>query len=207
VILAIVARSMGDGDVTKVTVETAGKHTITELVTATGKIYPETEVKISPEVSGEITMLDLHEGDSVHKGDVLVKINPAIYSSMVNQQEATVEQTRASSTNTRQMMAQAESQYKLAKSTYDRNKKLYDQKVISSLEFEQSESSYLSALATLDAAKANTSGGEYGVKGAQAGLSQAKENLLKTTNDVFFKLATKKSISEHTFVINASNSP
>ncbi len=180
-ILVIVAKSMGDGDVTKVTVEKAGRHTITEIVTATGKIYPETEVKISPEVSGEIILLDVQEGDSVQKGQVLVKINPAIYSSMVNQQEAAVQQTRASSTNTRQMMAQAESQFKLAKSTYDRNKKLYQDKVISSLEFEQSESSYQSALAAYDAAKASTSGGEYGVKGAQAGLSQAQENLLKTT--------------------------
>ncbi|MBC7555084.1 MAG: efflux RND transporter periplasmic adaptor subunit [Taibaiella sp.] len=171
----------GDKDVTKVTVEKAARHTITEVVTATGKIYPETEVKISPEVSGEITFLDLKEGDSVHKGDVMVKINPAIYSSMVSQQAAAVEQTRASATNTQQMMAQSESQYKLAKSTYDRNKKLYQDKVISALEFEQSEASYTSALATLDAAKASTSGGRYGVAGAQASLNQAKENLLKTT--------------------------
>ncbi len=181
IIFVVITKSMGDGDLTTIAVEKAGRHTITEVVTATGKIYPETEVKISPEVSGEITMLDLQEGDSVKKGDILVKINPAIYSSMVSQQEATVEQTRASSSNAKQMMAQAEAQYKLAKSTYERNKKLYQDKVISALEFEQSESSYQSALAALDAAKASTSGGEYGVKGAQAYLDQAKENLLKTT--------------------------
>ena len=176
-----IAKSTGDGDVTKVATEKAGKHTITEVVTATGKIYPETEVKISPEVSGEITVLNLQEGDSVHKGDLLVKINPAIYSSMVDQAEASVEQTRATASNSREMMAQAESQFKLAKSTYDRNKKLYADKVISALEFEQSEASYQSAQATYDAAKASTSGGVFGVKGAQAGLSQAQENLLKTT--------------------------
>jgi len=176
-----IAKSAGDGDVTKVATEKAGKHTITEVVTATGKIYPETEVKISPEVSGEITVLNLQEGDSVHKGDLLVKINPAIYSSMVDQAEASVEQTRATASNSREMMAQAESQFKLAKSTYERNKKLYADKVISALEFEQSEASYQSAQATYDAAKASTSGGVFGVKGAQAGLSQAQENLLKTT--------------------------
>lgn len=183
VVGGIVAAIMnkGDGDITKVAIDKAGLHTITEVVTATGKIYPETEVKISPEVSGEITVLNIQEGDSVHKGDLLVKINPAIYSSMVNQAQASVEQTRASASNSRQMMAQAESQYKLAKSTYERNKKLYDDKVISSLEFEQSEASYKSALATLDAAKASTSGGQFGIVGAQAGLSQAQENLLKTT--------------------------
>ena len=179
-IIVFVARS-GGNEGTKVNVEKVSRHTITEIVTATGKIYPETEVKISPEVSGEITLLDIQEGDSVHKGDILVKINPAIYSSMVNQAEASVEQTRASATNSSQMMSQAESQYDLAKSTYDRNKKLYNDKVISSLEFEQSEASFKSARATLDAAKASTSGGMYGVKGAQASLSQARENLLKTT--------------------------
>ena len=179
--IVVIAKSRGDGDGIKVTVEKVSRHTITEIVTATGKIYPETEVKISPEVSGEITLLDIQEGDSVHKGDILVKINPAIYSSMVNQAEASVEQTRANATNSSQMMSQAESQYDLAKSTYDRNKKLYADKVISSLEFEQSEASFKSARATLDAAKASTSGGMYGVKGAQAGLSQARENLLKTT--------------------------
>ena len=181
VILIIVAKTTGDGDVTKVAIEKAGRHTITEVVTATGKIYPETEVKIAPEVSGEITMLNLQEGDSVRKGDVLVKINPAIYSSMVNQAQASVEQTRASASNTREMMAQAESQFKLAKSTYERNKKLFADKVISSLEFEQSEASFQSAQATLDAAKASTSGGVFSIQGAQAGLSQAEENLLKTT--------------------------
>ena len=61
VILIIVAKTTGDGDVTKVAIEKAGRHTITEVVTATGKIYPETEVKIAPEVSGEITMLNLQE--------------------------------------------------------------------------------------------------------------------------------------------------
>ena len=180
VVLVVVSKS-GDGDVTRVAIEKTARHTITEIVTATGKIYPETEVKISPEVSGEITYLDLQEGDSVRKGDVLVKINPAIYSSQVNQQQASVEQTRANAANIRQMMAQAESQYDLAKSTYDRNKKLYKDKVISALEFEQSEASYKSALATWDAAKANNSGGNYSVIGAQALLSQAQETLLKTT--------------------------
>ncbi len=182
VLVVVIALVKGKGDDgIKVATEKVGKHTITEVVTATGKIYPETEVKISPEVSGEITMLDVQEGDSVHKGEVLVKINPAIYSSMVNQQEASVEQTRASATNTKQMMSQAESQYDLAKATYDRNKKLFQDKVISALEFEQSEANYKSALASLDAARASTSGGQFGVKGAQALLTQARENLLKTT--------------------------
>jgi HlyD family secretion protein len=180
IILIVIGKSMS-GNETKVAVEKAGRHTITETVTASGKIYPETEVKIAPEVSGEVTLLNIQEGDSVNKGEVLVKINPAIYNSLVDQAEASVQQTRASSDNTREMIAQAESQYDLALATYNRNKKLFDQKVISQLEFEQGEASFKSAKATLDAAKATSSGGVYGIKGAQAGLSQAQENLLKTT--------------------------
>ena len=180
IVLIIIAKNR-NSDGTKVAVEKAARHTITETVTASGKIYPETEVKIAPEVSGEITLLNIQEGDSVKKGEVLVKINPAIYNSMVDQAQATVEQTRASANNSKEMMAQALSQYELALATYNRNKKLYEQKVISQLEFEQGEAAFKSAKATLDAAAASTSGGKYGIQGAQAGLSQAQENLLKTT--------------------------
>ncbi len=180
VALIIVAKNR-EGDATKVSVEKAARHTITETVTASGKIYPETEVKIAPEVSGEITLLNVEEGDSVKKGDILVKINPGIYNSIVDQAEASVEQSRATANNTREMMAQAESQFNLAQATYNRNKKLYEQKVISQLEFEQGEAAFKSAKATFDAAKASTYGGKYSIQGAQAGLSQAKQNLLKTT--------------------------
>ena len=180
VIAVVIAKHSGD-DGTKVAVEKAGPHTITETVTASGKIYPETEVKIAPEVSGEITLITLQEGDSVSKGQVLVKINPNIYNSMVDQASASVEQNRATANNSKEMMAQAESQYDLARSTYNRNKTLYEQKVISQLEFEQGEASFKSAKATLDADRASMSAGKYSIQGAQAGLSQAQENLLKTT--------------------------
>ena len=180
VIAIVIAKNSGD-DGTKVAIEKAGPHTITETVTASGKIYPETEVKIAPEVSGEITLITVQEGDSVSKGQVLVKINPNIYNSMVDQASASVEQSRATANNSKEMMAQAESQYDLALSTYNRNKKLYEQKVISQLEFEQGEASFKSAKAALDAARASTSAGKYSIQGAQAGLSQAQENLLKTT--------------------------
>jgi HlyD family secretion protein len=165
----------------RVSVEKSALHTITETVTASGKIYPETEVKIAPEVSGEVILLNVQEGDSVRKGQVMVKINPAIYNSMVNQAAASVDQTRANASNTTEMMAQAESQYDLALSTYNRNKKLFADKVISELEFDQAVASYKSAKATWDAAKASTSGGKFGIRVAEASLNQAQENLLKTT--------------------------
>src|SRR5688572_3492113 len=119
VLLILIAVGKGKGDEgTKIAIEKADTHTITETVTASGKIYPETEVKIAPEVSGEIIELTVEEGDSVDLGQLLVKINPTIYSSMVTQAQASVQQSRAGVTNSKEMMAQARSQYELALATY-----------------------------------------------------------------------------------------
>lgn len=180
VILIIAAKSKGDKG-TKVAVEKAALHTITESVTASGKIYPETEVKISPEVSGEITELPVEEGDSVHKGELLVRINPVIYSSMVSQAAAAVEESRARVSNSKELAQQAKAQFEQAKSNYERNKKLFQDKVISAMEFEQAEANFLTAKASYEASRANISGGQYSVESAAASLSQARENLRKTT--------------------------
>src|SRR5690606_33335864 len=126
IVAALVLFTKNGSEGVKVATQKAALQTITESVSASGKIYPENEVKISPEVSGEIIELTVEEGDSVQKGQLLVKINPAIYSSIVNQAEAGVSQAGASALNTKEMMAQAASQYDLAKATYERNKKLYN---------------------------------------------------------------------------------
>lgn len=180
IIIIIIGKSTGDEGI-KVAVEAAAPHTIIETVTASGKIYPETEVKISPEVSGEITMLNIEEGDSVYKGEVLVKINPTIYSSMVSQAAASVAETKSRARNAEQMAMQAQAQFDQAKSQYERNKKLYDEKVISALEFEQAQSQYLSAKASYEASRASSAGGGYSVDAATANLNQARENLRRTT--------------------------
>lgn len=180
ILLIIIGKASGDKG-TKVAVEKAAAHTITETVTASGKIYPETEVKISPEVSGEIIELNVEEGDSVNKGELMVRINPAIYSSIVTQSEANVEETRARAVNSSEMMEQAKATFDQAQANYDRNKKLYTDKVISAMEYEQVKASYLSAKASYEAAKASVSGGKYSVTAAAAGLSQSRENLKRTT--------------------------
>jgi HlyD family secretion protein len=179
IILIIMGKSDDEG--TKVTVEKASPHTITETVTASGKIYPETEVKISPEVSGEIIELNVEEGDSVAKGQLLVKINPAIYSSQVQQAEASMQQTQSGVSNAQQMTAQSKASYEQAQANYNRNKKLFNDRVISATEFEQIEATYKSAKASYEAAQANIASGTYGVKASAASLSQARANLLKTT--------------------------
>jgi HlyD family secretion protein len=173
--------AIGGGTGLKVVIDTAMERTIIESVSASGKIYPETEVKIKPDVSGEIVALNVVEGDSVYKGQLLVKINPTIYNSAVTQAEASMNQSREGVENYRKLVAQARAQLNRAQANYQRNRQLYEEKVISQMEFEQLESDYLVAKANYEATLANVSGGEYGVMGARANLSQASENLRRTT--------------------------
>lgn len=173
--------ALGGGEGLRVAVDTATERTIIETVSASGKIYPETEVKIKPDVSGEIVELPILEGDSITKGQLLVKINPTIYSSAVTQAEASMFQSRASVNNARELVAQAKAQMERTKANFDRNKELFTGKVISRMEYEQAQADYLSAKANFEATQANVAGGNYGVTGAQANLSQAQENLRRTT--------------------------
>jgi HlyD family secretion protein len=200
VILLLVLKgtgAIGEGDSIKVAVDTASERTIIQSVSASGKIYPETEVKIKPDVSGEIVELQVQEGDSVVKGQLLIRINPSIYNSVVTQAEASMNQTRAGVNNARELVAQAKAQMNRAKANFDRNKQLFTDKVISRMEYEQSETDYLSAKASYEATAANVTGGNYGVAGAQANLSQAVENLRRTnitspTSGIISQLLVKK---------------
>ncbi|HEY5967018.1 MAG TPA: efflux RND transporter periplasmic adaptor subunit, partial [Chitinophagaceae bacterium] len=165
----------------KVSTEKTSRRTITETVNASGKVYPEIEVKISPDISGEIVELNVEEGDSVKKGQILARIFADIYAlqrdeaaSRVNQSAATVENSKASLEALQATLDQA-------KQNYDRNKKLYDDKVISRSEFEGFETAYKSAQANYNAAKQNIKGLEAGVQTAQTGLSSANKNLGRTT--------------------------
>src|SRR6476646_2520197 len=122
---------------TKVTAEKAQKRTIIETVNASGKVYPEVEVKISPDISGEITELDVQEGDSVKKGQVLARIYADIYSSQRDEAASQVTQSQATVANSEANLNALKAQLDQAKVNYDRNKALYDDKVISKSEFEQ----------------------------------------------------------------------
>lgn len=170
----------GDKD-TKVAIEEVGRHDIIETVTASGKIYPVSEVKISPDVSGEMTELFVEEGDSVHKGQVLANINATTYQSMVNRANAQLNQTRSSVSNASALTSQAKAQLDQATATYKRNKQLFDEKVISAMEFENAEAAYKTATASYNAAVENIKGSEFGVASAQANVSEAMQNLRKTT--------------------------
>lgn len=151
----------------KVSTEQADYRTVTETITANGKIQPETEVKISPDVSGEIVELNIKDGDAVKKGDLLLRIKPDIYESTLERMEASLNSAKA---NEAQMQAQLIDK----ENNYKRMKSLWEKKAIS-------EADYESALAQYEIAKANMEAASYSVKSADASLSEAKENLSKTS--------------------------
>lgn len=184
VILLIILTKLGiiGGEAeTRVAVEEVAMHDIVESVSANGKIYPVSEVKVSPDVSGEIIELNVEEGDSVRKGQVLATINSTSYMAAVNRANAQLNQTKASVMNANAMLQQVQAQLDQATSTFERNKKLYDEKVISAAEFEMAQAAYKTAKANYDASMVNIKGNQFGVESAQANVSEAMQSLRKTT--------------------------
>lgn len=164
----------------KVAVERVEERTIIESVNASGKIYPETEVKVSPDISGEIVELNYAEGDSVRKGAVLARIYADIYSTQRNQAAASVDMERANVENARAQLPGLKSAVDLAQRTYERQKQLLAEKVISSSEFEQAENNLRSAQANYNASLQNIKRGEASIQGAQANLAKADKDLGRT---------------------------
>lgn len=184
VVLLVVARKagwIGGEEQIRVNAEPVTRETITETVTASGKVQPETEVKITSDVSGEVVELIVKEGDVVQKGTLLAKINPEIYISAFDRVAASVNTSKANLGNAKSRLKQAESQFQKTELTYNRNKKLYDEKVISDSEFETVRSAYEVAKAEVDAARQSIAAAEFGVKSAEASLAESKENLNKTS--------------------------
>jgi HlyD family secretion protein len=151
----------------EVEVAKANEITIIETVSATGKIQPEIEVKISSEVSGEIISLPIKEGQVVKKGDLLVKINPDLYTSGYNRTVAGLSQTKAG-------LSQADAAYNEAKANFDRNKTLFDKGIISKSDWDK-------AVSAFESAKANKQSAYFNVKSASATVNEAKDNLGRTT--------------------------
>jgi HlyD family secretion protein len=172
---------IGGPEKREVSVEKVLKRSITEVVSASGKIQPEVQVKISPDVSGEIVELNVKEGDRVVKGQLLVRILPDIYQSYVERSVAAVNSSKASLENSRSRVLQAESQLARSKATYDRNKQLFEEKLISAAEWEQVKSSYEVAVAEVSAARQSADAAAFGIRSAEASLKEANDNLKKTS--------------------------
>ncbi|WP_053992966.1 efflux RND transporter periplasmic adaptor subunit [Mangrovimonas sp. TPBH4] len=140
---------------------------IVETVSATGKIQPEIEVKLSSEVSGEIIELPIVEGQQVKKGDLLVRVNPDIYQSNLNRSQATLQNSRAG-------LSQAEASLKEAKANYDRNKILFEKGIISKSDWDK-------AISTYEVAQASKESAFFNVQSAAATVNESRDNLSRTT--------------------------
>ena len=152
---------------TEIEIANVNPITIVETVSATGKIQPEIQVKISSEVSGEIISLNVKEGQVVKKGDLLVKINPDLYTSGYNRSVSNLSGTKAS-------LSQADASFKESKASYDRSKTLFDKGIISRADWDKSIGSY-------EVAKAAKQNAYFNVQSASATVNEAKDNLGRTT--------------------------
>ena len=150
-----------------VTTEKAARKTILQIVSATGKVQPETEVKISPEVAGEIIDLPVEDGKGVNKGDLLVRIKPDSYKALLEQQEAAISTAKATNLQQKAAMLKTEQDIKRAED-------MYAKKTISVQE-------YNAAQAAADVAKNTYESSLHEIERAQAGSSQARDQLSKTT--------------------------
>ena len=157
----------GNDNSTEVEVAKADEITIVETVSATGKIQPEIEVKIASQVSGEIVALAIKEGQVVKKGDLLVKINPDLYTSGVSRSVSNYAGTKSG-------LAQADATFNEAKSNYERNKTLFEKGIISRSDWDK-------AIASFEVSKASKQTAYFNVQSAQASVKEAKDNLGRTT--------------------------
>jgi HlyD family secretion protein len=167
----------GEKKQTKITAELATRRTIIEVVNASGKVYPEVEVKVTPDISGEITELTVKEGDTVKKGQLLARIYADIYSIQRDQASIGVNQSKAQAANSRAALEALDAQLEQAQRNFDMQKKLFEEKVISKSEYNTAESAFKTA-------KANYNAGVQGIKSAGAGVASAEASLSRANKDL-----------------------
>jgi HlyD family secretion protein len=200
IILLVVLKKagvIGKEEGIKVSVEKTGRHTITETVTASGKIYPEVEVKMSSDISGEIVELNVAEGDSVRKGQQLAKIFADIYSNQRNQAAAQVNQQQAMVDNSKAQLPGLKASMDAAQAQYDRQKTLLAQKVISLSEFETATTTLRTSQAAYNAALQSVNMNMASVTSAKANLAIQAESVNRASltspiNGVVSLLSVKK---------------
>ncbi len=183
IVFAVIARSAGwVGGEKEVEVEFAKvkRAPIIEKVSASGEIQPEVEVKLSPDVAGEIIELNVQEGDSVAQGFLLVKIRPDNFISALDRTRANLNQQMANLSQTRANLQRAEAQFTQTELNFNRQKTLFEQKAISAADFEVAQANFTSSQKDLEAAKQNVVASEFIVKSSQATVNEASENLRLT---------------------------
>lgn len=178
IVLASVFKG-GKKDVEVVT-EKLGRRDITEIVTVTGKIQPKREVKISPDVSGEITEMYVNEGDSVQKGQLLLTINPEIYITTVNQLIANLNNAKASLASAEAQEIRAKNNFTLGKELFNRQEQLYKDKVISLQEFENAKMQFQQQQTEVVISEKTRMSAIYNVKSLEARLEEGQKTLGRT---------------------------
>jgi HlyD family secretion protein len=171
----------GKGDITQVATEKVEDRTITETVSASGKVQPEIEVKLSSEVSGEVVELLVKEGDVVKKGQLLCKVRPDILKSGFDRAVASLNSQKANLAASQQQLKQAEANFRNTEARFKRNQELYQKKVISVAEFDAATAEYESARANLEGVRQNVIGSRFGVQQSSAVVKEAGDNLARTT--------------------------
>ncbi len=202
VLIAVVVVGKSQGWIGKkqsmeVEFKAASKQTIVEKVSASGTIQPEVEVKMTPDVAGEIIELNVEEGDSVMIGDRLIKIRPDNWQSAVDRSLANLNQQKANLADARARLERAKANNDRAKLEFNRQKSLYEEKVISDADWELADSNYKVSQTDLKSAEENVVAAEYIVKSSQASVNEAQENLRLTTvlspmNGTVSKLSVEK---------------
>ncbi len=197
ILILVAVFSKKDNKGIKVATQKVELRSITEEVTASGTIYPESEVKISPDVSGEIIDLYVKEGDTVKSGQLLVRINPDIYQTQLEQAKASLNNAKANSANIQAQLSRTRANVELQKKNFEMQKKLFSDKVISQQEYNNAEAQYEMARAELQAAEKQTLASEYNTESVAAGVQQAgktynRTSVLAPTNGVITGLVSKK---------------
>lgn len=180
IVVVVLTKGRG-GEATRVATDKAEKRSIIEIVSASGKVQPEVEVKISSGVSGEIVELLVKEGDTVKKGDLLLRIDPVLYQSAVERMQATLSGSQANKANSEARLMQAKAQLVNAEAAYNRNDKLFNQGAISQAEFDQAKASYETAKAEVSAAEEGVNAASFNVSSTGASLKEARDNLARTS--------------------------
>lgn len=184
IVFVIIASQLGwIGQPKEIEVELAkaGKASIVEKVSASGTIQPVTEVKIAPEVSGEIIDLLIEEGDSVKRGQTLVKIRPDTWESQLERAQAGLSQQRANLEQAKASLSRAQAQFIRAKSEYERQEKLWEGKVISEADWQLARQNFDVAKTDVTSAEQTVEAARYVIRSTEASLKEAQENFRKTT--------------------------
>ena len=184
VIVAVAGNKLGwfgKSEVTQVAVEKVAKRTIIETVSASGKVQPEIEVKLSAEVSGEVVELLVKEGDVVKKGQLLCKVRPDVLKSGFDRAVASLNSQKASLASTQQQLKQVEANFANTTAKYKRNQELFAKKVISAAEFDAVKAEFEGSKASLESTRQNVVASRFGVEQSNAVVKEAGANLAKTT--------------------------